>query len=168
MKRKAAPRIDGAESSDPRYRPLPRKALVVWQVENLVGAVAVATVGLVVLHAPFVDDSWQSWALPVLVGLALVTVVELAWLIPQRYRHYRYAILDDCIVVVRGRFLVRVSTFPLHQVLYVETRQGPLLRYFDLVRVQMGTIADPHSVGPLPQAGAAEVRRAVETRSRTP
>lgn len=148
-------------------RQLPPAARTVWQLENVIGVVVAVAVALAVFHSPFSSGSWRRFEVPVLAVIAVLGLVEALVVIPLRHRYYRYAFLDDCVVLVRGRVVLRRSVFPLHQVLYVETRQGPVLRRFGLFTMHLGTIAEPHSLGPLPRAVVEELQGAVEARTRT-
>ena len=75
-------------------------------------------------------------------------------LIRRRYRYYRYALTSDCVIVERGYLWRRRHVYPLSRILYCETRQGPLLCWFNLFSVRAATIIDTHSIGPLSQAEA--------------
>lgn len=146
------------------FRRLTPEARTAWQVENLVGTAAAAAVATVAANLPFVPVSWRGWGLVAFGLVVAVGSVEAFVVIPRRHATYRYALLDSCIVVVRGRVWARERVFPLHQVLYVETQRGPVLRHLGLAMVRIGTIAEPHSVGPVPEAVAEELRRAVDAR----
>ena len=148
-----------------RYRGLPPEARSVWQIENLLGGIAFAAVVLLVTRGPFAHESWRAWTFPVVLVAALVTLVEAIAVIPRRHRFYRYAVLPRGVVVVKGNLVLKQVTFPLHQILYVETRRGPVLQHYDLYKVHIGTIAEPHAVGPLPRAAVEEIQLAVRAQT---
>ncbi len=147
-----------------RHRRLPREVRTAWQVGNLLGTAAAAAVLAAVFFAPFSPVASGRWGAVVLGVLVTAGLVEALVVIPRRHANYRYALLDDCIVVSRGRTWARTTVFPLHQVLYVETHHGPVLRRLGLAAVRIGTIAEPHTLGPVPTSVAEEFRRAVEAR----
>lgn len=143
------------------WQGLPAATLRAWHVDNVIGlVVASAVLGLVAtVGHPVVA---QPWIIP-LAGLALgVALLESAVVLPRRHRSYRYGILPASVVVESGTFVRRQLVVPLHQILYVETHQGPVLRAYGLTRVQLGTIADPKSIGPLTPESAEALRRAVD------
>lgn len=146
---------------DPRYRVLPRRVLRVWQVEAVLGGVALAAVAGAVLAAPFTPASWDRWGQVGLGAVLALAVLEALVVVPRRHRGYRWAVLEDCVVVVQGQVFVRRTVLPVRQVLYVETRRGPLLRRCGLATVHLGSLAEPHAVGPLPLDDAEWVQRAV-------
>ncbi len=100
-----------------------------------------------------------------LAAIGVLALVESLIVVPRRYRSYRYGLVGDSIVVVRGSVVVRRFVFPLRQVLYVETREGPVLRSFGLFSMHLGTIAEPHSLGPVPKDVVEEFQAAVEGRT---
>lgn len=162
MMRAMDPPAAQRESAIGRYQGLPAEARVVWQLENVVGTAAALAVAVAVFHGPWGADSWRTWELPVVGLVVAIALLEALVVIPRRHRYYRYALFDDSVVVVRGRLYHRCSIYPLRQVLYVETRQGPLLRRYGLLTLHLGTISEPHTVGPLERAVAEELRRAVQ------
>jgi len=143
---------------------LPRSTRTLWQLEGALGAVAATAVALLVLHGPFADPAWRAWVLPVLGTIAVVALVECLLLVPHRHAHHHYAVVDGCITVVRGAVLVRTTVLPLSQVLYVDIRQGPLLRAFGLAEVKVGTVTDPHGLGPVSSAVAEQIAGALRVR----
>lgn len=151
----------GDRPTELSWQGLPAATLRVWHVDNVIGlVVASAVLGLVAtMGHPVVA---QPWIIP-LAGLAVgVALLESAVVLPRRHRCYRYGILPASVVVESGALVRRQLVVPLHQILYVETHQGPVLRAYGLTRVQLGTIADPKSIGPLTPEAAEALRRAVE------
>lgn len=162
--RQQFPQSLGASGPDQHYRSLSRDVLKVWQIENLVGTLGIIAVVVAIFHGPFSDASWREWEILAFGVIAVSMLLESLILIPRRYRFYRYALLKDCIVIVRGRMFVRQAAVPLHQVLYLHTRQGPILRRYGLLKINVGTIAEPHSVGPLSMEAVREFQLAVRVR----
>lgn len=158
------PQSLGVCGPDQHYRSLSRDVLRVWQIENLVGTLGATAVVVAIFHGPFSDASWRAWEILAFGVIAVSMLLESLILIPRRHRFYRYALLKDCIVILRGRLFVRQAVFPLHQVLYLHTRQGPILRRYGLVKIHVGTIAEPHSVGPLSMEAVREFQLAVKVR----
>lgn len=140
---------------DTRLRRLPPAALTAWQVENALGAVVGMTV-LAVLAA--VLPGARVWLVVALVAAAVGSALEALVLLPRRHAVYRYGLLAGQFVLLEGTFVQRRRAFPLHHVLYVGTRQGPVLRRLGLVKVQIGTVGDPTSFGPIPPADADALR----------
>lgn len=147
--------------ADPAWQQLPAATLRAWHVDNLLGLLLwLALLGL--LAALGRPQLAQLLLLP-LAGLGVMAAaVESALVLPRRHRSYRYAASTGSVVVESGVMVRHQLVVPLHQVLYVETHQGPVLRAYGLTRVRLGTIADPKSVGPLTRDAARAMCAAIE------
>jgi uncharacterized protein len=158
----AVDRETPAVADGSRLRSLPPAAVRVWQLSNAVGTAVAIAVVVAFFRSPLAPGSWRAWEPAVLSLLVAVALLEACVAIPLRHRYYRYAVLESSVVVVKGRLFHRQLVVPLRHVLHVDTRQGPLLRIWGLFEVRLGTIAEAHSFGPLPEAVAEACRRAVE------
>lgn len=145
-------------------RQLDRRSVVVWQLENALGAASLAVVLVVTSLSPL-PSRWQQAVSVLVVAALLFALVEALLLIPRRFRYYRYAVTDGCIIVEQGNLWKRRHVYPLSRVLYCQTRQGPLLGRFDLYAVHAGTIVDSRSIGPVSKADAEQVERAIRARA---
>jgi membrane protein YdbS with pleckstrin-like domain len=105
----------------------------------------------------------QPWLLPLAVAAVASAAVEVAVVLPRRHRRYRYRIVEGSVIVETGVTFFRQLVVPARHVLFVEINRGPVLRALGLAKVQLGTIADAKSVGPLTQATAEELRGEIET-----
>lgn len=160
----AAIGVDAEELS--RLERLPPAVLRLWQYENAAASAVAAAAASAALVLPFPGERFRLWVGLVLAAVVVLAVVEALVLVPRRHRLYRYGHLEDCVVVRRGSVVLRRQVFPLDQVLYVETRRGPLARRFGLATVVLGTIADRHPVGPLAAESAEALALAVQRRLR--
>ena len=153
---------DDEPPPDAGWSRLPASALRVWHLDNLLGLLAASAVlgTVAVLGRP---EFARPWLLHAAALVVLAAAVESFAVLPRRHARYRYRIAERSIVVESGALVVRQLIVPLHQVLYVEMSQGPVLRAHGLSLVRLGTIADPKSVGPLTREDAETLRRAVET-----
>lgn len=104
---------------------LSRSVIKLWLVTGGLGALF-ATGVLVVVSVVL---GWPAWVLVVgaFVALALAIVVP-----PLRYRRWRYEIRSDDLYFSRGALWLVRTVVPFDRIQYVETRQGPLDRTFDL------------------------------------
>lgn len=101
---------------------------------------------------------------PIIVLLALWALLDVALLTPRRHAAYRYRVDDHVLEVRRGVVIVNELLVPLSQVLYVETRQGPLVRLLGLTTVRVGTVGSTHDIGPLTPEAAEALAEAVGRR----
>ncbi|WP_170182328.1 PH domain-containing protein [Blastococcus colisei] len=146
------------------YQHLPSEAKVVWHIENVVTTTIALLLAVVAFYIPAVPDSWQPLRISVAAAVLAIGLFEAIVLIPRRYRYYEFQVAEDHVAIRRGRLFRRLLVLPLHQILFVETRQGPALARYGLVKVQLGTIAEHHALGPVPPTVAVEVRTAVQRR----
>lgn len=76
-------------------------------------------------------------------------VLALVWPTLQ-YEHYRYEIRDHDLLVQRGVLFRRRSSIPHNRIQHVDTRQGPIERFFGLSRVAVYTAAGMSADGSIP------------------
>ena len=109
---------------DPKNH-LSRSVVKLWLIAGGVGAL-IATAVLVVVAVTF---DLQPW-IPI-VGAA--AAFALAMIVPPlRYRRWRYEIRTDDLYFSRGALWLVRTLVPFDRIQYVETRQGPFDRIFDL------------------------------------
>jgi len=109
---------------DPKNH-LSRSVVKLWLIVGSLGAL-LATAVLVVVSVIF---DLQPW-IPI---VGAVAVFALAMIVPPlRYRRWRYEIRSDDLYFSRGAFWLVRTLVPFDRIQYVETRQGPVDRTFDL------------------------------------
>jgi membrane protein YdbS with pleckstrin-like domain len=150
---------------DATARQLDRRSVLFWQVENAVGAVLVLALAVVLSRFSLPWPAWRSWIYFLAAAALAFAVFDALVLIPLRYRYSRYTLTADCVVVERGRLWKRRQVYPLSRILYCETRQGPILRWFNLFTVRTATIVESRSIGPLSQAEAHRFERFIREQS---
>jgi len=109
---------------DPKNH-LSRSVVKLWLIGGGLGAL-IATAVLVVVSMTF---DLQPW-IPIVgaaAAFALAVIVP-----PLRYRRWRYEIRSDDLYFSRGALWLVRTLVPFDRIQYVETRQGPIDRTFDL------------------------------------
>ncbi|MFJ2111437.1 PH domain-containing protein [Streptomyces sp. NPDC087850] len=135
-------------------RQLDRRSVLFWQVENVVGIVMVIVLTAVLSQFSLLPPELRRWIYFLAAAALAFALFDAFVLIPLRYRYFRYTLTADCFIVERGRLWKRRQVYPLSRILYCETRQGPILRWFNLFTVRTATIVESRSIGPLSQAEA--------------
>lgn len=140
---------------------LPERARRYMDIRDLLGAVLLATAGLVAAQV-FLDGSWLTVG-RIAVAVLVVSVVCLEIPVMNRLtmRWTTYTVTPEHVYLVRGGVLRRSTFIPTRQILSVETAQGPLLRHFDLAQVRFHCISEVESFGPLDATTVARVREAI-------
>ncbi|SBV00039.1 hypothetical protein YW5DRAFT_01678 [Streptomyces sp. Ncost-T6T-1] len=150
---------------DAASRQLDKRSVLFWQTENAAGIVLVLALAAVLHQFSPLPPQWRGW-IPYVAAAALAfAVFDALVLIPLRYRYSRYTLTADCVIVEQGRLWRRRQVYPLSRILYCETRQGPILRWFDLFTVRTATIVESRSIGPLSRAEARRFEQFVREHS---
>lgn len=148
------PRGADGGASQAALQGLPDAAKRIWRIESGLGALLASVLALVILDGPWSSPSWVRWLWPALAVIVGWSVLDVLWLVPRRHRLYRYGTSCGCMRVVQGRVLHSEMSLPMRHILYSKLIEGPLLRSQGLAKVELGTIAGSHSIGPMtfPQA----------------
>lgn len=85
----------------------------------------------------------------------VVGIVLLPYL---RWKKWRYSIDENEIDLKRGILVVQRTLIPLSRVQHVDTRQGPILRAYELATVTISTAATTHEIPALDEYTADKVR----------
>lgn len=93
----------------------------------------------------------------------LLSIVLIPYL---RWKNWRYSINQNEIDLLRGILVKTETLIPLSRVQHVDTRQGPLLRWYGLSSVTISTAATTHEIPGLDQHIADRVRKEISTYAR--
>lgn len=150
----------------PAARPAPQerldaRALTAWRISGLLSWLVTLcfAVGLSVLFW-FLDLAWWWLTLPLL--FALVIGVITIWVIPPiQWRRWRYAVTERDIELQRGIIIITRTLIPIARVQHVDTRQGPILRRFDLAGIAIATAAGTEEIPALAMDVADDLRNRI-------
>lgn len=125
-------------------------------------------IGIPVLYYSFFGmQNVHLWVLSVLVLIVLfILILNLTILPPLRWKKWRYSIDQNEIGLLRGILIETETLIPLSRVQHVDTRQGPLLRWFGLSSVTISTAATTHEIPGLDEVIAGKVRRDISKYAR--
>jgi uncharacterized protein len=148
------------------FHKLTPRAIRVWQLGNAVGnlfffgipAVYAAIFGLSGFHYWVVAGSGA--VIFILWLLSIVLFPYLSW------KNWRYAVDEKEIDLKRGVIVKSRTLIPLSRVQHVDTRQGPLLRWYNLASVTISTAATTHEIPALDAQIADRVRNQISTYAR--
>jgi uncharacterized protein len=145
-------KAEPAERLDPRARTLWRISSALGTLPLLVGGAFGSWVLLRVAEVPLLLS-----VLPFLAAAALLAVF--VGVVPDlRWRRWRYEIREDEVDLQRGIFWVIRTLVPLARIQHVDTRRGPLQRWFGLATVVFYTAAGPNEIPELSAPIADRVR----------
>ncbi|MBB4824976.1 membrane protein YdbS with pleckstrin-like domain [Sporosarcina luteola] len=109
--------------------------------------------------------SWGSWSVWVLwIGIFHV-VLSAIWGIGLRplfiYKNTRYDINEDFLQIKTGAFHEQHELVPMTKIQAVSTKQGPILRKYDLYSIEIQTMGSGHGIIGLPKSIALDLRNQI-------
>ncbi|MEX0647047.1 MAG: PH domain-containing protein [Balneolaceae bacterium] len=148
------------------FHKLTPKAIRVWQWSNAVGNLFFLAIP-VVYASVFGMSGFHFWVVLSAICLFIIFWVISIILIPYKsWKNWRYAIDEKEIELKRGIIFKTRTLIPLSRVQHVDTRQGPLLRWYNLASVTISTAATTHEIPALDAVIADRVRREISTFAR--
>lgn len=140
------------------FHKLPPRAIRVWQLGSSIGNLFFFGIPAV-YAAVFGMESFHFWIVVASsVIIALIWVFSVAVLPYLSWKNWRYAVDAKEIDLKRGVLIKNRTLIPLSRVQHVDTRQGPLLRWYNLASVTISTAATTHEIPALDEVIADRVR----------
>lgn len=138
------------------------RAITAWRVSNFlkVFVVIAAVISFTELYVVVIYN-WLFWVL--VTGFLLLVLFYIIYVPNIRWSRWHYEISDGNIQLMHGILVVRHILIPVNRVQHVDTRQGPILRYFNLAAVTISTAATTHAIPALAEETAARVRDKIAT-----
>ena len=141
-----------------------KKAINVWRItdliQNLIGLIIIGS-----LIFSFHYFNWLNWIgilLYVLLGIGfLVMIYELTIRPVLLQKTWRYDIDENYIQLKHGFINKHSLIIPMSRVEYVNTNQGPILRYYNLSVLTIGTITSANKIPAIPMQEAEEIRELI-------
>lgn len=150
----------------PPFHKLTPRAIRVWQWSN-----SFRSLFLFILPATYAVvfglRGFHQWIVISLVILVFIFwILSIFWMPYLSWKNWRYAIDENEIDLKRGVIFKTRTLIPLSRVQHVDTRQGPLLRSYDLASVTISTAATTHEIPALDSLIADRVRQQISTYAR--
>lgn len=139
-------------------RPIDENAIQVWRMNGFFWLPLYLTP---VYVAAF---NWWNFENPVMMMLLALLIVLLAlfvfaWWLPElRWKHWRYMLDQNFILLKYGIFFKREVVIPFSRVQLVDTSHGPIMRSYNLMNVSISTAGGDHSIPALPDHEAEVLR----------
>ncbi|KGA95715.1 hypothetical protein AJ85_01720 [Alkalihalobacillus alcalophilus ATCC 27647 = CGMCC 1.3604] len=136
-------------------------AVKVWRISALVQHIISILVLAIILFLQQYFE-WFDWIGYVAIGLLVIDVLYGIFAVFIRptllQRTWRYEVDEDFIQLKFGVLTKRHYIIPMVKVQYVNTNQGPLLRYYHLSTLTVGTTASTHEIPAIPEQTAQALR----------
>lgn len=113
-------------------------------ISNVIGII-------VIIILFFLNDyfQWPTWAFWILIVVAILLVVEIIWSFFEPTLHYRnwsYEINEEYLQLKFGIFTKEWVTVPMTKIQAVTSKQGPLMKRFNLCSIKVETIGSSHEI----------------------
>lgn len=134
------------------------KALTVWKISAGMESIFLFLIPLAYWGTMQV---WNlpAWILYSLIGLAVfIAILDIFIIQTMKWNRWRYKVYENEVELMRGVFIVERVIIPMIRVQHVDTRQGPILRYYKLSSVTISTAATIHEIPGLQVEKADELR----------
>ena len=147
------------------FQKLPPRSIRAWQWGNGLGNLYL--IALPILYSLFFFDNLNlSILIPLVLFVLTIWISSVSWYPYLKWKHWRYGIDEDEIHLIRGVVVKRETLIPLNRVQHVDTRQGPLLKWYKLSSVSISTAATTHEIPNLDEIIAGRVRSTISNNAR--
>lgn len=152
--------------TEPTRRITPR-AIRAWQWSAAFGNLTWFLIPLIYGTILGVDSRIHITMLIILFLTVFLLWLASIFILPGlRWKRWRYQVTENEIDLKRGILILQRTLIPLSRVQHVDTRQGPVLRYYRLASVTISTAATTHEIPALDEETADQVRDVISRYAR--
>ncbi|CAG9606988.1 PH domain-containing protein [Pseudoneobacillus rhizosphaerae] len=141
-------------------------AVKVWRISNSLGHL-LALIIIAILGFFSNMFGWFDWiniVLYIIGGLAILSAVFSIVIEPiYLQRTWRYQIDQQFVQLKHGKWQVKHTLIPMEKVEYVRSEQGPLMRMFNLYKIEIGTTTSNHVIPGIPSEEAKLLKAQIAT-----
>lgn len=125
---------------------LAEKTLKVWKIGASAGSLfyAVFPLGYWGISRVWDIPDWPLFIL--IIGAIALAIMNIFVIQKLQWDRWRYKIYENEIELMHGVFVVRRVIIPMIRVQHVDTRQGPILRHYNLASVTISTAVTTHEI----------------------
>ncbi|TFJ92066.1 PH domain-containing protein [Lentibacillus salicampi] len=141
-------------------------AIKAWKISAAIaeGMLWLITIALFVVAFIF---EFSYWFGAVAVLISGMTTLFFVFLLPKlRWRRWRYEVFEQEIYIQHGILIVSRTLVPMIRVQHVDTKQGPILKKYNLASVEISTAATTHEIPALLEEDASELRDRISALAR--
>ncbi|MFP5115324.1 PH domain-containing protein [Bacillaceae bacterium C204] len=141
-------------------------AVKMWRISNSMGhGIAFLIIAVLIVCTEKFD--WYGWigiVLYILGGIGVLSAL-FSILIEPVYlqRTWRYKIDQKFVQLKHGKWQVQHTLIPMEKVEYVRTEQGPIMRRYDLYKIEIGTTTSSHVIPAIPAEAAKHLKAEIAT-----
>lgn len=150
---------------EPQKR-ISEKALTVWRISGAILSFFLLLLAGGIITLTIIFD-WPIWISVIAIIIFLLSIYFDIFLFPpMRWRRWRYEVREKEIELQQGIFIIKRTLIPMVRVQHVDTKQGPLLRKYNLATVAISTAATVHEIPALELEEAEEMRISISALAR--
>lgn len=150
---------------EPQKR-ISQKALTVWRINGGIVSFFLLLLAGSILTLTIIFD-WPIWICIIGIIIVILTIYfEIILFPPLRWRRWRYEVREKEIELQQGIFIIKRTLIPMVRVQHVDTKQGPILRKYNLASVAISTAATVHEIPALDLEEAEELRISISMLAR--
>jgi len=141
-------------------------AVKVWKITSALfeGTLWIVTIAVAIIGYLF---EWSYWIVVALAIISLISTYISIFVIPNmRFKRWRYEIFEQEIYIQHGIFIMSRTLVPMMRVQHVDTKQGPILKKYQLASVTISTAATTHEIPALHEEDASELRDRISALAR--
>lgn len=149
---------------------LPSRVKRVWYLSSAITDVVVLLICAVAVVVLMQLGWWGFWQRAVVVAAVVLSVLDLVsrpFISRYEYAVSRFILGQHEVSIRKGWFLRKLTVIPYNRVQHVETKQGPLLRAFSLMSVEVHTAVGSHAIDALEVEDAMSVVSQITAKVRT-
>jgi uncharacterized protein len=142
---------------EPQTR-ISERALKVWRIHGAINSLLVLSVSVSAISLSFVLN-WPIWIIAIAIIVSILYTYISTIMIPKlKWNRWRYEVRESEIELQRGVMITRRTLIPMIRVQHVDTKQGPILKKYQLATVAISTAATVHEIPALDVVEAEELR----------
>ena len=142
---------------EPQTR-ISNKALEVWRIYGMINSIFFLSIcgGVVALTIIF---EWPIWIIVIAVVTVIIYTYIFILIMPKlKWKRWRYEVRETEIELQQGVLFTTRTLIPMIRVQHVDTKQGPILKKYNLASVTVSTAATIHEIPALDVEEAEQLR----------
>lgn len=144
-----------------KISPAYRQVLIITQMITLLIEIVIFG-SLLALSIYFNWYAWIPIVIYVIAGLAFINIIiEITFLSKFTIQNWRYHVDSQYVRLKNGKFFLNYQIIPMTKIQFVETKQGPVLRKYQLYELSIGTMGSEHTIPGLPEEIALQLREEI-------
>ncbi|WP_163971721.1 PH domain-containing protein [Oceanobacillus halotolerans] len=150
----------------PPINRIAKDAIKAWKISAMLSVGILWIISIAIGIVSFLYDwSHVFWVIGII--LSAVCTYIFVFLVPKlRWRRWRYEVFEQEIYIQHGILIVSRTLVPMIRVQHVDTKQGPILKKFQLASVTISTAATTHEIPALLEEDASDLRDKISALAR--